>query len=84
MATQTELFTQGTNGAAVTFPPRSEKNFRSHIHDHPDREEFTVDRSIFTDPELFNLEMRALQDVAISIMATRSGKTTCIHLFRLP
>jgi nitrite reductase/ring-hydroxylating ferredoxin subunit len=60
MATQTGMFTKGANGAAVTLPPHSEKDFRAYIHDHPEREEFTVDRSIFTDPDIFNLEMRAI------------------------
>lgn len=60
MATQTGMFTRETNGAAVTSPPYAEKNFRAYIHDHPERAEFTVDRSIFTDPEIFTLEMRAI------------------------
>lgn len=60
MATQTGMFTRGTNGAAVTLPPHSEKDFRVYIHDQPERGEFTVDRSIFTDPDVFDLEMRAI------------------------
>ena len=58
MATQTEMFTRETNGAAVTLPPHAEKDFRAYIHDQPERGEFTVDRSIFTDPDIFDLEMR--------------------------
>lgn len=46
------------NGAAGTRSPSTAKDLPAYIHDQPGRGEFTVDRSIFTDPEIFDLEMR--------------------------
>jgi len=47
-----------SNGAAVTLPTSTTKDLPAYIRDHPERGEFTIDRSIFTDPEIFDLEMR--------------------------
>jgi benzoate/toluate 1,2-dioxygenase alpha subunit len=42
----------------VALPDHIEKGIQTYIHDQPERGEFTVDRSIFTDPDIFDLEMR--------------------------
>jgi benzoate/toluate 1,2-dioxygenase subunit alpha len=57
MAAHPGMIKEG-NGAAGMPPTSPTKDLPAYIHDQPERGEFTVDRSIFTDPDIFDLEMR--------------------------
>ena len=62
MATQTGTSVHngrtGQNGQAFTPDQQSDRDFRTYIIDQPEQGMFTIDRAVFTDPELFALEMQ--------------------------
>ena len=41
------------NGRAFTPQQRPPRDFQTYIVDQPERGFFTIDRSLFTDPEIF-------------------------------
>ncbi len=45
------------NGRALTSKHPLQRDFQMYIVDQPEQGFFTIDRSLFTDPELFELEM---------------------------
>lgn len=48
----------GHNNQGVTLAGQTVRDFESYIVDRPEAGEFTVDRALFRDPELFELEMQ--------------------------
>jgi benzoate/toluate 1,2-dioxygenase alpha subunit len=48
----------GHNSQGVTLAGQTVRDFQSYIVDRPEAGEFTVDRALFRDPELFELEMQ--------------------------
>lgn len=58
MATHTVEHEVGHNGQGVTIADRSVRDFRAYVVDRPEEGEFTIDRALFSDSELFELEMK--------------------------
>ena len=57
MATLTVAPRVAHNGQALTLQQHPQRDFQTYIVDQPERGFFTIDRSLFTDPEIFELEM---------------------------
>jgi benzoate/toluate 1,2-dioxygenase alpha subunit len=47
-----------SNGAEVARVNQPVRDLHAYIMDHPEEGMFTIDRALFTDPELFELEMK--------------------------
>src|ERR1043166_3435904 len=58
MGTSTLVNAPGSNGPEVTLVPRPVHDVRAYVVDNPEDGMFTVDRALFSDPELFELEMK--------------------------
>jgi benzoate/toluate 1,2-dioxygenase subunit alpha len=58
MDTRTVGRERGANGQEISLVPHPVRNFQAYIVDRPEEGTFTVDRALFRDPELFELEMK--------------------------
>ncbi len=58
MQTQGSSISGSTNGHAVSSPQPSIRDFHSYVIDRLEEGEFTIDRALFMDPELFELEIK--------------------------
>src|ERR671918_900081 len=58
MDTPTSQQEAGQTGQEFALARHPGRDFRAYVVDRPEEGMFTVDRALFTDPELFELEMK--------------------------